>query len=569
MSTTIAEFLIGLTDPTRQDLFKSEPITLMDRSGMSQRDQQFILSRRMNAVARRSRDSSSPIFPNWNNSKPLDSAQLGGGFTSFLADTRFLALKVPEIARNTVPATVDGYCKQVKSYESLCNMLDLSVDVNAHYGPFGGHDHFSLLEESDYTETSLLVLARVTARLPSTHWLGGDLARPEDAQHLTPLEFYRKYGDCWISRIDWGGDLFVILRVECKSIGEKTSVSNDLEAHAPLGSVDVQIKEYHQHLSSVGTVEIIFHKTGGTTSGVDLGTALNSIVNYGNEVASTGGRIVDIGLSGFDQTNWPPGGFTLTQFDGPRGWVLSLMQFMFDCRRYVAAGKFAQDHVDLFVPFDGKILQQDIDLAIQYLNAATQSALSIADDPIGAKQPAIPQISSLLLPISKAPEPPAVTTTAGILGISVVNATSGQWAGSVDGHVLDSYWISIPDPHGLDIHIAYQAKVWGWSNGPMGPMTTTVYSGIDGSRPPYSGIGMLIGAAIGLVAGSDSGLFDVYYQFHLCDGSVTNIAKNNEWLNCDTGNPRHLADGIRVWLQPKGSSDRLRFMEVSLTSRKP
>src|SRR5579862_3934175 len=217
---------------------------------------------------------------------PLASVNLGYGFNTFMEKVQAQAVDATNAYPNTASADTSSDIETVTQFQQLVSILDLSVDASASVLSFSGSSQLNYLDSSEYNSYDLFAVAYMKIRMPSKNLPGGDLVgqAKSDAVSLPQQDFYEKYGDTFVSRIDWGGDFFGLLHVHCSSISQKTSMQESLSASGFGLSLDAKIAMYYSAMSQIGHVTTLSLKTGGTATIVDQDNFRNMRLAFAGEV---------------------------------------------------------------------------------------------------------------------------------------------------------------------------------------------------------------------------------------------------------------------------------------------
>jgi len=219
---------------------------------------------------------------NWNNAKPLVSVVPGLGFNSFSGQTMAQALDQTHAAPSSGGSSSEENLITVETVTSLIKTLDVSVNASFSALGFSANDSLTFLDESSVNSYDFFAVAYSKIRLPSRVLNGGDLIQQaqHDAVHLHPKDFFRKYGDSFVSRIDYGGDLFGLLHVHCQTVQQKTTLTNTFSAGGWGASLSAGVASMYQSMSQIGSVQIVFMKTGGNASFVDASTFQSALQTF-------------------------------------------------------------------------------------------------------------------------------------------------------------------------------------------------------------------------------------------------------------------------------------------------
>ena len=397
------------------------------------------------------------LDPNWNNADPSSSVRIGVGFNSFQNNVMAQALVSIPTSNQTLSSSSSFV--SIESITQLRRSLGLSIDAGISSVFFSVQDNFDYTDTSDYNSYDFFALATMQVRLRSDIMNGGDLLYPDDAENLTQVEFWKKYGDSWVNRIDYGGTLYGLLHVQCQTADQKTTLRNQLSASGSGASLSANITNMYESMSKIGQVSTLFMTTGVQPQLVDQNTFQAAIESFSGQVLETGGVPLGFGLTSYDTANWPPAGNPQAEFTDAHNWLGREMataeqcQGLLDNIAYIMSNQSSFDLSTVSVA----TLQNETNTLDVIVDSIATEIQTLIDDPISAKSPTIFDISGIVLPRMRAIPPPNIATWVGAFGIGVVNGDSNNWAG-IPGTPSDSFGVYNPPADQLDLHFSYTGK---------------------------------------------------------------------------------------------------------------
>lgn len=486
---------------------------------------------------------------NWNNAKPLDNVVPGLGFNSFSGQTMAQALDSTAAILGPGGQGSQENLISVETITELMRSLDLSVNAGYSTLGFSADDNLDFLDQSSVNSYDFFAVAYLKIRLPSKILNGGDFIQQAqgDAAAMDEKDFFQKYGDSFVSRIDYGGDLFGLLHVQCQTVEQKTLLVNSLTVGGFNLTLATKVANLYQSMSQVSNVQVVFMKTGGTASFVDATTFQNALQSFPNEVAATGGSAVSFGLSPYTIANWPGGANPLANFSNARTWMTQLVVYLQQCQQllynanYIVSNPRQFDFTNVTVP----ALQTEITTLNTTANGAIAQVSLIATDPLSAVAPNLPDLAEITLPNRLALIPPSLSLWVGVYGVAQAYGTSGSFVPSpaVTFPWLDSFGINKPGgPY--DLHINYMGRLQPFDLIPAGNPIDVPSQ--DGGRAAINGGAQLIGVWVSL-AGNDAPLFDACYEAILVGGARSGEKKNGDLILAPNG-----ICALNVSLRPRG-----------------
>ena len=363
------------------------------------------------------------VNPNWNNADPLQSVKLGVGFDTFHCQTMAQALDPSAATKNTHATASESRFLSTGKLSEISQSLGLTVDAGFSAVTFSAKDSLSFMDASQFNSYDFFALAYIKIRLPSDILNGGPLTvrAQHDAKSMTQKEFFKKYGDYFVSRIDYGADLFGLLHVHCESASQKTSLSNDFKGSGPGVTLDAKLNTAYSSMSKVGNVETIFMKSGGQPGFVDPAAFIAAVKAFPQEVEQVGGSPFGFGVASYDVSDWPEAGKKKADFGSARGWVAQQLALIVSCEGLLNdAGYIAdarnQRHFDYSV-VTLQTVQGEIQTIQNVINVALAVLKQISDNPVDAKTaPATHDLRSVVFPPARTMPPPALYTFVGVFG---------------------------------------------------------------------------------------------------------------------------------------------------------
>jgi hypothetical protein len=379
----------------------------------------------------------------------------------------------------------------------------------------GGMD---LLERSSFSSYDFYAIAYEKIRLPSKLLSTGDLINPSDAKTLTAQQFYPKYGDAWVNRLDMGGNLFGVIHVHTTTAEQKTQLDTRLQGSGLGASFELKMQAIHEAARDIGTVNVLFKKSGGKPAFVTETEFLQECKSFPKEVTDSGGSPVGFGLAGYEVANWPVDGKPLAKFN----------QFDFST-------------VSL-----ATVQSQKMTLK-QALTTATKKADEIASSPLTATAPESFDFTSIKFPKRTTKPPPDFPMSFGNFGCCVLLGTGNGWISA--SNWFDS--IGMGPATGADVHFIYEAKFMNLNSigGHFGESQPSS-AGADGTRVSINGPHALVGLKV-LLGGTEGGNYNVCYRFIFKgeqEKTATDPICNGNWLNAPANK---IPDRIHVKLTLK------------------
>jgi hypothetical protein len=474
----------------------------------------------------------------------IGTATLGVGCNSFRAHLMAQAVDRGGEEINHIEFS-DSYFKSIESVKELRKALSLDVEVSYSGLVFSADASLSYFESSEFNSYDYYVLARMTIRTKSHVLNGGDLTQQAqaDARVMSADDFFRKYGDCFIRRIDYGGELYGLMHVRTQFEAQKSALNASLSASGGGASLEMKFSQTFEAMSHVGEVTVLFMKTGGQPAFVDQTNFISQLRGFAAEVSATE-RAVSFVADSYDIVNWPNDAPPKADYTLPRKYFMNAQDLAAKCQDQLNDAKYVLDHQDLFdfstVPVER--VQAITDFLQTTIQDAETKVDEIADHPT-TTQPMPPvDLSKVILPKRIVTlSLPNVWTWVGVQGIGLTNGDSGTFAG-FGGTPLDSFGIQKIPGEPLDVAFSYSGRFLKWTLG--GADSVTFSSGNGGKCGADSGICTLLAVAVSL-GGRDAYLFDVLYQFRLKDGTKGTVGTNGSWLEATNDNP---PDGLKVWL---------------------
>lgn len=484
---------------------------------------------------------------NWGFTTPLNSVRLGFGFDSFNQEIRPQVLDDSKAYQTTLAADSSSQFVVVESFAHILQVLGIGVDASASWGLVSAKAKFDFASTSEFNSYDFFALAWVRIRLPSWNLVGGSPVKSAaDDSRLKPPQFFKKYGDGYISRVDYGGDLYGLLRVHCESETEKSSLKASFSGSGYGASLDVRIAQAYESMRKVSSVETILLKTGGAPSFVDQKNFVETIKAFPDEVVKTGGDIVNFGLEDFVTCNWSDTATAIEDMRKRRSDYKNLLAQIQSCEGLLADAAYITKFPD---EFDFSVISKTKVVEIVRKLQQTVDSLTVRSDQFGldpftiATQAPV-DLSEFTLPSRKRVPTPELYVQVGVLGIAVSSAGSGNWAGFRDGHALDDFLVKKASGE-ADIRVGYSGKLLSLNLGSLG--SQEIRSSADGGAIVLDGRWMLMGVSI-FISGGDAHLFNVCYQVHYRGGAVSDVVVNGAWVESP---PNTNLDGLKVWIQAK------------------
>jgi hypothetical protein len=152
--------------------------------------------------------------------------------------------------KGTIPQPKEGgfsiNYETCTSVESLLSMLDVSTDVGASFGGSDVDNKLSWVQSFETTSTSVVVAVRAAQNLGVQQPTDVTLAETP----TSPLEFFRAYGDSYVSEMTLGGEYIALYFFYAESTEEQTTVTDALTANYVSGG-DTVTADLNTNLQNV------------------------------------------------------------------------------------------------------------------------------------------------------------------------------------------------------------------------------------------------------------------------------------------------------------------------------
>lgn len=483
----------------------------------------------------------------------LKSVKLGSGFDCFKAAVKAQALQTTNQTTNTKAPEFEQDFKSIETITELLDILDLSVDFSVSVPFFSADAHISYLNKVEFNSYDFLAIAYLKIRLPSLILNNDQLTAQaqKEAALMTKSQFYDKYGDAWVSRVDYGGNFFGLLHVRCQTTAQKSSLKTDLTTSGFGASLDVKVSEMHSKMQKVGKVEILLKTTGGDASFVELKDFNAALKKFPNDVKNSEGAPVSIQLAGYEQSDWNDIK-KQTEFSKAirpaRSYILQALNVKTQAEKLIKDGNYIIANNAQFDFSDG-ITVPSVTATVKDLQKISDAAKTkmdeIAKDPLSSTPMSSISFAEVKYPNRKNIPPPHIWTQVGVFNCCERVGDEQNWAGAFgNGNKLDSFFVRKGNGVTLDLVFTYTGKFVQYF---YGAKIKTEKSGTNGNYAKCDTLASLLGVRI-LLAGNDAYLFDVCYKFHLKDGNISSLGVNGTWIETTEDNA---PDGLLVYLRVK------------------
>jgi hypothetical protein len=361
---------------------------------------------------------------------------MGAGYNSFNARIPRDAIQ-NEATKELPYVHVDSYFQKVESFTHLASLLGLNASASLSTGFFSVGLDVRLMSQSSFTSTDLFCLFNVSVRTTRQILNGGQFTSgAADASRGTQVDFFKGFGDSFISEMEFGGDLFAMLSVHTETKERREELAESIQTGIGLFKAKAELYRMFEEMSYSKNVSLRMIQTGGQIQDVnirDMDKTIDSFMaNISEHPVATSLRADDYGLAA-----WPEDGQERFNFFGARQNVRALYAMAQTCQERLTDLQLAAENPEIYEPYKG--LDEALSKVGEALNAVTENLSAYADNPIETKMISI-DIGDVKPPHRLPKSLPDVWTAAGVTGISVVNGNSSTWTG-IPGHTLDSIWL--------------------------------------------------------------------------------------------------------------------------------
>ncbi len=197
----------------------------------------------------------------------------------------------PGYATAPVAGQVSGstFIQLVETTQDLYSASEVSASFNVKSGLFGASAKVDYAQSKELTSDKVYLFVDATAGGLATKVVNPALTKA--AQGMSQAEFYRNYGDRYVSEIITGVELYGTIEIETTSEQDKESVIASLSVSYGPSSVSASYSTTVQNISKTHTVKADYHTIGYTpASTLDLTDPVNffsTAANFSSVIGDT------------------------------------------------------------------------------------------------------------------------------------------------------------------------------------------------------------------------------------------------------------------------------------------
>jgi hypothetical protein len=280
---------------------------------------------------------------------------------------------------------------QVESQEDLNKTLNISADVSAGFSFFGGDAKFAFAQNCQYHSYSVWLVAHISVQNAFQQMSVGDVQLKQNALNLLSSgqepRFREQFGDLFVLGIQTGGEVSVVLEIETSSESDSQSVQTAVSASGVIGtfpaSASVQVSSSLQQCTMNHRTNLFINQLGGDPLGsMNISTLISQLFNFASSIRTSQDKSVP--YTAFLQDykvldlplvpNW-------VDLSAARENIAMLMNDREAAVTLLNKVNYVLLHPDQFPDRSPSLNTAASDLS-SYINAATQGASNIVNDPI-------------------------------------------------------------------------------------------------------------------------------------------------------------------------------------------
>jgi hypothetical protein len=156
----------------------------------------------------------------------------------------------------------------IESFESLRQSMSIDITASLKMGVFKGRNELSLLESSSFNYFSIFYLVSMTVVNPSLSLASRNWKLTDEARNLIrdSATFTRSFGDEFVTSIETGGSLYILLEFKTTSKDDRKRLRNILNASVKSivgrGQIDAKIENEFQQIQYTKSQNVYFSGTG-------------------------------------------------------------------------------------------------------------------------------------------------------------------------------------------------------------------------------------------------------------------------------------------------------------------
>jgi hypothetical protein len=186
----------------------------------------------------------------------------------------------------------------VENSSDLAESMNVSVQASMDMGVYGGDAKATFAASRSVNSSSVFFVASVVVSDKTEQYSSPDLAQmaliPAAASEYTQslIEFRQKYGDSFVTGIEYGGELYCVLEITTASEEDKESLTASVSGHAEEFSGSASFTGAIDTLSKNRNVNVWIYKSGGLPVGVDsqhltVDDFINMVGGFAGEIAKS------------------------------------------------------------------------------------------------------------------------------------------------------------------------------------------------------------------------------------------------------------------------------------------